>query len=624
MCGIAGMTYFDRRQPDYEQLRQMTALMHHRGPDDTGYFIEDGVGLGFKRLSIIDLEEGHQPLANEDETVWVVFNGEIYNFKYLRAQLQNRGHQFKTHSDTEVLVHLYEEYGSECVHHLRGMFAFAIWDKRKRELFCARDFFGIKPFFYYTDNEQFIFSSELKSVLAASGGKREIRSESLLNYLSFQYVPDPDTMFEHIKKLPPAHTLHLSAEGKITIKKYWDPMFEPVNRSIDDYIEELRAKLDDSVKHHLQSDVERGCFLSSGIDSTAIAAHMKRIEPIKTFSVGFEGPNNECGIARNTADQLGTEHYDHVISPKEYFEALPKAVWHLDEPVADPSAIALYFVAKLAKQHVTVVLSGEGADEIFGGYKMYREPLSLRPFDFLPLSAKRIMYQIFKRLPAGLKGRNTLLRGTTPLQERFFGNARLFSEDEKKQISLFSPELLERYENPVEIARTFYDRVSHLDASTQMQYIDLNLWMPGDILLKADKMTMAHSLELRVPFLDKEVFELARSIPTKYRLSNGTTKYVLRKAMEGMIPEQIVSRPKLGFPVPLRDWLRGPYANRILEQISGGHMDSFFNREAIHHLIDSHRSGQTDAARKIWAIYLFSLWHESIVQDRVSSAYVYN
>ena len=512
------------------------------------------------------------------------------------------------------MVHLYEEYGHDCVKHLRGMFSFAIWDQRKKELFCARDFFGIKPFYYFHDNQQFVFASEMKSILAAEGMHRVVRPESLFNYLTFQYIPDPHTMLQDIYKLPPAHYLHITREGKMTIQKYWEPMFEPVDRPIEDYIEELRFKLEDSVKHHLQSDVPRGCFLSSGIDSTSIAAQMRKIEPIKTFSVGFEGPNNECMIARQTASHLGTDHYDHMISPTEYFDALPRALYFQDEPVADPSAIALYFVSKLAKEHVTVVLSGEGADELFGGYRIYREPHSLRAFDYIPLAIKRILYQIFKKLPERTKGRNTLLRATTPLQERFLGNAFIFNEDIKAEITGWDSETLRSYESPVDIARAFYKQVKHLDPVTQMQYIDINLWMPGDILAKADKMTMAHSLELRVPFLDKEVFELARKIPTKYRLAHGTTKYVLRKAMEGLVPDSIVSRPKLGFPVPLRDWLKTEYADRLREKLDMASIEPYINKNKVWEMINKHRSSQGDYARKIWAIYVFSLWHQIFVE----------
>ncbi len=535
MCGITGVMYFEDREPSPELLKSMTDCIVHRGPDDIGFWSDNRIGLGFRRLSIIDLKEGHQPLANEDDTVWIAFNGEIYNYKYLRDSLQSKGHQFKTHTDTEVIVHLYEEYGEACVEKLRGMFGFVIWDRRKRLLFGARDHFGIKPFYYYHDGSRFLFGSEIKSLLAA-GVERSIHRESLLNYLTFQYVPEPDTMFDGIRKLPPGHTVTVTYDGQMSIRQYWDPMLAPEERSFEDCVEQIRSTLQDSVIHHMQSDVERGCFLSSGIDSTAIATLMRSIEPIRTFSVGFEGANNETVIARQTANAIDTEHYDKIITEADYFATLPKAVWHQDEPVADPSAIALYHVAQLAREHVTVVLSGEGADELFGGYRIYNEPNSLAPIERLPHGVKRMLHALARVLPEGFKGRNYLLRGTTPLEQRFLGNAKIFTEEMKADIVRADRELLRSYRNPLEVAKVFYDRSKHLDPVSRMQYIDMNLWLPGDILMKADKMTMAHSLELRVPFLDVELYEVARRIPAKYRIAQGTTKYVFRKAMEGSSP----------------------------------------------------------------------------------------
>ncbi|WNQ12619.1 asparagine synthase (glutamine-hydrolyzing) [Paenibacillus aurantius] len=621
MCGIAGLMHFDGREPAQEVLKSMTDIITHRGPDDSGFWSERGIGLGFRRLSIIDLAEGHQPLCNEDETVWIVFNGEIYNYKELRRILQDKGHVFRTHSDTEVIVHLYEEYGDECVKMLRGMFGFVIWDRNKRQLLGARDHFGIKPFYYHYNPDGFAFGSEIKSLLAAGVVDRAVRTESLMNYLTFQYVPEPDTMFEGIQKLPPAHYIKLTADGKMSLHRYWDPMFEPVQRPFGEYVEEIRAKLQDSVVHHLVSDVERGCFLSSGIDSTAIAAHIKRIEPLRTFSVGFEGPNNETTIASETAKALGTEHYAKMISQKDFFDVLPKAIWHQDEPVADPSAIALYHVAQLAREHVTVVLSGEGADELFGGYRIYREPLSLKPLEWLPLPLKRMLHGAASALPSSVKGRNYLLRASTPLEERFLGNAKIFSEDMKAGILNSGRELLSNYRNPIQIASEYYSKTRHQDPVTRMQYIDMNLWMPGDILMKADKMTMAHSLELRVPFLDKELFELTRRIPMEYRLAEGTTKYIFRKAMEGIIPDPILNRPKLGFPVPLRDWLKGPQGGLILEQIQAGGIGDYVNLTAVENMVTKHRNGEGDYARRIWVIYVFALWHATYMQEMPSRAF---
>lgn len=620
MCGITGVMYFDDQQPEQPLLQSMTDCIVHRGPDDFGFWSDRRIGLGFRRLSIIDLAEGHQPLCNEDETVWIAFNGEIYNYKYLRNMLIDRGHQFKTHSDTEVIVHLYEEFGEECVRQLRGMFGFVIWDRKRERLFGARDHFGIKPFYYFRDGRQFLFGSEIKSILAA-GVERSIDSESLLNYMTFQYVPEPNTMFRGIKKLPPGHYVTVSRDGDMDIRRYWDPMLEPEERPFAEYVEQIREALKDSVIHHMQSDVERGCFLSSGIDSTAIAAHMRRIEPIRTFSVGFDGPNNETVISRETAKTLDTEHYEKIITQEDYFATLPRAVWHQDEPVADPSAIALYHVAELARRHVTVVLSGEGADELFGGYRIYNEPLSLAPIERLPHSLKRLLHAVARLLPEGMYGRGYLLRGTTPLEERFLGNAKIFSEDMKAEVVRMDREMLRTYRNPVQVAKTFYDKTGHLDPVSRMQYIDMNLWLPGDILMKADKMTMAHSLELRVPFLDVELYEVARRIPAKYRIAEGTTKYIFRKAMEGIIPDAILHRPKLGFPVPMRDWLKGAAGDRVLEEIASGGIEDYIRIEAMQAMLKKHRDGQGDYSRRLWTIYMFALWHATYMEDMSEKAY---
>ncbi|MGX4587345.1 asparagine synthase (glutamine-hydrolyzing) [Paenibacillus chitinolyticus] len=620
MCGITGIMYFEDREPSVSMLQQMTDVIHHRGPNDSGFWTENRIGLGFRRLSIIDIAEGHQPLCNEDESVWIIFNGEIYNYKSLRSMLQDRGHVFRTNSDTEVIVHLYEEFGEECVKHLRGMFGFAIWDRRKKQLFAARDHFGIKPFYYQYNDRQLLFGSEIKSLVASGSVSPSIRTESLMNYLTFQYVPEPNTMFEGIQKLPPAHYIKASFDGEMSIHRYWDPMFEPVDRPFGEYVEQIRETLKDSVVHHMVSDVERGCFLSSGIDSTAIAAHMRQIEPIRTFSVGFEGPNNETLIAAETAKALGTEHYSKIITREDFFNTLPKAVWHQDEPVADPSAIALYHVAQLAREHVTVTLSGEGADELFGGYRIYREPLSLAPLESLPLSVRRMLHRLVKMLPAGMKGRNYLLRGTTPLEERFLGNAKIFTEDMKAEVLRVDSEMFKRYQNPFQIAAQYYDKTKHQDPVTRMQYIDMNLWMPGDILMKADKMTMAHSLELRVPLLDKELFEVARRIPTKYRIAEGTTKHIFRKAMEGIVPDFILNRPKLGFPVPLRDWLKGPTGSTMVEQIKASGIEDYVKIDAIERMAKLHQNGQGDYARRLWTIYMFALWHATYMQETTKKA----
>lgn len=618
MCGIAGLMYFDEQKPSLAVLENMTRSMEHRGPDDSGIWIEKQIGLGFRRLSIIDLEDGGQPLSNENESIWIVFNGEIYNYKTLREDLIQRGHRFKTESDTEVIVHLYEEYGDDCVHHLRGMFAFAIWDCNRKRLFAARDYFGIKPFYYALDGKRFVFASEIKSILHSGTVDAQLNTESLFHYLTFQYTPDPATMFEHIYKLPPAHRIVVEKDGKAKISRYWETVFEPQDIPFSDVVEQVRETLKESVKQHIHSDVKRGCLLSSGIDSTAVAALMRSFEPIKTFSVGFAGKINETEVAQETAKALGTEHYAKVISKEEYFATVPKAVWNQDEPVADPSAIALYHVAALAREHVSVVLSGEGADELFGGYRIYREPLALRPIAVLPDFVKRGLHRLAALLPDGMKGRNYLLRATTPLERRFLGNARIFSEEMKAELFVGGRLDGAMLPDPFQLAQTFYRETEGLDDVTRMQHIDLNLWMPGDILAKADKMTMAHSLELRVPFLDKELFEVARKIPAKYRIAEGTTKYVFRKAMEGIVPDFILHRPKLGFPVPLRSWLCEAEGDQVREQIVSGSARQYFNSAYVERMFKLHRDGKVDFSRHLWTLYIFSLWHEQFLASEWS------
>lgn len=616
MCGIAGVVYFDGREPRQELLERMVEAVGHRGPDDRHYWTGPGAGLGFNRLSIIDVQDGRQPMSNEEDTLWIVFNGEIYNYPELRAELIAKGHRFKTRTDTEVILHLYEEYGEGSVLHLRGMFSFVVWDRSRRQCFAARDHFGIKPFYYYCDSHKLLFASEIKSILQADGFPAEVKPDSLYHYLTYQYVPEPETMFENIYKLPPAHTLSLDGRtGKMTIRRYWEPMFEPTRLSRTDCIDGIREKLAESVSRHMQSDVSRGCFLSSGIDSTAIASYLSRIEPIKTFSVGFEGPRDETVVSGLTARSLGTEHYAKMITSREFFEAVPKAVWHQDEPVADPSAIALYHVAELAHRHVTVVLSGEGADELFGGYRIYREPNALRPVAWLPQRAKRLINRLASRLPDGLTGRNYLLRGTTPIEERFIGNARIYSEAAKRELLLGEEPFSPSCGNSCGLAGEFYERCQHLDPVSRMQYIDLNLWLPGNILMKADKMTMAHSLELRVPFLDKELFEFVRQIPASYRIARGTTKHILRQAMEGVVPDFVRHRPKLGFPVPLRDWLHTREGDWMVEQIEGSGSDMFFSKHAARTMLEKHRRGMGDYSRRLWVLYIFSLWYSTFIRE---------
>jgi len=586
--------------------------MVHRGPDDDGFFMDRGVGLSFRRLSIIDLEGARQPIANEDESIQMICNGEIYNYQPLRKELQEKGHFFRTAGDTETIIHLYEEYGKDSVHHLRGMFAFILWDNRTETFFAARDHFGIKPLYYTYDKEKLVCSSELKSLLLASNVPPRLDLQSLVYYLTFQYVPDPRTMLEDVWKLPPAHRL-IAQNGSVQVERYWLPEFKPVKKPLAKIRQEIREVLQESVRLHMQSDVPVGCFLSSGIDSTAIAALMRQLQPIKTFSVGFEG-NNECSIARLTATELQTQHYEWLISEEEYFNVVNGCIRFQDDPVADPSAIALYLVAKMAAQHVKVVLSGEGADELFGGYRIYQEPIALSPLQWMPQPFKETLHKLVGKMPC-FQGKNYLLRATTPLEDRFVGNAKLFTDEVYDVIN--RKRLLNRSDlrNAFQWARQYYDQVQGMDDITKMQYIDINLWMPGNILAKADKMTMAHSLELRVPFLDREVFAVAGSIPARYLVDRTTTKRALREAMQGIVPSHVIDRPKLGFPVPIRDWLRGKRGNACLALIQSSGICQFLNKDYITWLVQQHQSEAADYSRKIWSIYVLAQWYNFFIEE---------
>ncbi|PWK06292.1 asparagine synthase (glutamine-hydrolyzing) [Tumebacillus permanentifrigoris] len=618
MCGIVGLFNKTGQPVDQSVLERMSDQIVHRGPDDMGVHLQDNIGLGFRRLSIIDLEGGHQPLSNEDGTVWISFNGEIYNYQEIRRWLLERGHQFKTDSDTEVIVHLYEEKGVDCVKELRGMFSFAIYDSKNRHVMVARDHFGIKPCYYTETDDAILWGSEIKSLLEHPGVRREVNPESFWNYLTFQYAPDPLTMFKGIHKLPAAHYMVIK-DGKIrAMERYWDLKFEEEQRPLSYYVEGTREIVRNSVQAHMNSDVPRGAFLSSGVDSSTIVALLKEMEQVKTFTVGFEGAGgqSELAYARETAKILGTEHRDVTITAQQYLEALPKLMFHQDEPIADPSAIGLYFVSELASQFITVVLSGEGADEVFGGYTIYREPLSLKMFDYLPLSVRRSLGSMASMLPEGLKGRSFMMRGSKTLQERFVGNAFIFGEQMKEEFVRLNPETmnLRRY---LDITQPHYDRASNYDPVTQMQYIDFHTWLPGDILMKADKMTMANSLELRVPFLDKEVFEFASKIPMEYRLMNGTTKYVLREAVKDILPREVAERPKLGFPIPTRQWLRNEHYNWARELIDSSNVDHLINKKFVLNLLEEHKNGVRDNARKVWTVLMFLLWHQIYVERSV-------
>ncbi|HEZ7986291.1 MAG TPA: asparagine synthase (glutamine-hydrolyzing) [Ruminococcus sp.] len=614
MCGIVGFT--NNIDNSNTVIKEMMDRIKHRGPDAEGEYIDDGIALGHRRLSIIDVSsQGDQPIFNEDGSLVLVFNGEIYNYKIIREKLTEAGHVFKTNTDTEVLIHGYEEYGEKLLNMLRGMFSFVIWDKNKKELFGARDFFGIKPMYYAVMDKTFIFGSEIKSFLAHPHFKMELNTKALENYLTFQYSPTSETFFKNVHKLLPAHYFRFK-DGKITIKRYWDVNFsEDSKPSLDEWVNRISDIFHDSVEAHKIADVEVGSFLSSGVDSSYVAAVA---DVDKTFTVGFGNDEkyNEIGWAKNFSKAIGKENSSKVITPEEYWNSLSMIQYHMDEPLADPSAVALYFVCNIASKKLKVVLSGEGADEIFGGYNVYSDPDGTL-YDKLPRSLKRGIGALAQKLPAK-RGVNFFVRKGKDVEERFIGNAYMFTPEQRRELLNIRTDA----PDPTTITKQYFNIVKDKDDVTKMQYLDLHMWMAGDILLKADKMSMANSLELRVPFLDKEVMAVAEKIPTKYRVTHsaGTdetkyiTKYAMRLAAKKDTPEQTAktaAKKKLGFPVPIRVWLReDKYYNIVSEAFNSESGKKFFNTPMLMKLLDDHKNGKTDNSRKIWTVFIFLVWYK--------------
>jgi asparagine synthase (glutamine-hydrolysing) len=616
MCGFIGCVHdesVELRDTDKQLFKNMNDIITHRGPDDDGFYEDDHIQFGFRRLSIIDLESGHQPLTYENERYWIIFNGEIYNYVELRNELLEAGLTFETSSDTEVILALYSYHKEKAVDKLRGMFSFVIWDKEEQCLLGARDPFGIKPFFYREEENRTFFASEKKSILLAMEND-VLNYEAVQHYMTYQFVPEPETMTVGIKKLEPGHYFIKKIGQPLDIKRYWKASFKPIQKSEDDFVKEIRNVLFDSVNVHMRSDVPVGSFLSGGIDSSIIASMAKQYNPnIQTFSVGFERNGfSEIDVAKETAEKLGVENISYVITPEEYMNELPKIMWHLDDPLADPACVPLYFVAREARKHVTVVLSGEGADELFGGYNIYREPQSLEVFNKIPTVGKSLLKALANILPEGVKGKSFIERGVTPMEERYIGNAKMYTETEKK-------DLLPQYKQGLDytqITKPLYSETIGYDPVDRMQYIDIHTWMRGDILLKADKMTMAHSLELRVPFLDKEVFRVASNIPTSLKTANNTTKYILRKAVEGIVPNHVLDRKKLGFPVPIRHWLKDEMHDWAKQIIRDSHTDHIINKHYVLNLLEEHCQGKLDHSRKIWTVLVFMIWHAVYLEEK--------
>lgn len=611
MCGFVGFT--NTINDASVIIEKMMDRIRHRGPDSDGKYVDDAVAMGFRRLSIIDLSEnGSQPLFNEDKSIVLTFNGEIYNYQPLRDELIAKGHTFVTKTDSEVLIHGYEEWGTDLLNKLRGMFAFVICDKKNNRLFGVRDFFGIKPMYYAVMGETFMYGSEIKSFLEHPHFKKELNENALENYLTFQYSPTNKTFFKNVYKLPAAHYF-IYENGKVDVKRYWEIKFDADDKpKLEEWVEKISETFTDSVKAHKIADVEVGSFLSSGVDSSYVAAVA---DVDKTFTVGFGSDEkyNEIGYAKEFSKYIGKVNKSKVISGEEYWDNFAKIQYHMDEPLADPAAVALFFVCQLAAKDVKVVLSGEGADEIFGGYNVYSEP-GATAYDRLPMGLRRGIANLASKMP-DMKGRNFLVRKGRYLEERFIGNAFMFTPEQRKEILKIKTDA----QSPMAITKPFYDKVSDKDAVTKMQYLDLHLWMTGDILLKADKMSMAHSLELRVPFLDKEVMALAQRIPTKFRVTRKahtedmtyTTKYAMRLAALKSCPPITANKKKLGFPVPIRVWLKeDKYYDIVKTAFSSEAAEKFFNTDKIIKLLDDHRADKADYSRKIWTVFTFLVWYD--------------
>lgn len=604
MCGICGFTgeVIDRN----ETIHKMTEVITHRGPDSDGFFLDDRISMGFRRLSIIDLEAGSQPIYNEDKSLVLTFNGEIYNYRDLRKELIEAGHKFYTETDSETLIHGFEEWGTDLLNKLRGMFGFAIYNKKDGSVFIARDFFGIKPMHYTLIDGELVYGSEIKSILCHPKFVKKFNTRALDTYLSFQYAVPPETFFEGVYCLLPGHYMWYR-DGKVETTRYFEARFNPDESLTEEQaVNEIEKVFENSVNAHKIADVEVGCFLSSGVDSSYVSTYFA---DQKTFTVGFDFglKYNEISWAQRLSEKIGVEHHTKIIGSEEFWDAVPKVQYHMDQPLADPSCIALYFVSKLASEYVKVVLSGEGADELFGGYTVYNDPRVFKVYQtIVPYCVRRGIYKLVSKLP-DIKGRDYLMRATHPLEERFIGNAFMYDMKEKQEI-LKDPSIATC---PQDITKKFYDRVKDYDDVTKMQYLDINLWMVGDILLKADRMSMANSLELRVPFLDKEVFKVASKLPTRLRVNKHNTKYAMRKAAQRHMPEETAEKEKLGFPVPTRVWLRDEkYYNVVKDMFNSDISKKFFKPEQLIAWLDEHYSGKEDNSRKVWTIYVFLVWYK--------------
>ncbi|MDS0525096.1 asparagine synthase (glutamine-hydrolyzing) [Clostridium sp. SHJSY1] len=609
MCGYVSVFIKNNSfKLNKEKVIECLKYIEHRGPDDIGIYEDDSSILGFRRLSIIDLENGHQPFKKDSYEI--VFNGEIYNYKNIKENLELKGYDFKTDSDTEVLLTDYIEKKEKLLYDLRGMFAFLIYNRQTKEIFGARDQFGIKPLYYINDENLIAFASEYKALVALIENP-SVDENSLQKYLSFQYVPGEDTMIKEIKKVPPAHYFTI-INNEINFQRY-----HKINFQADDTIDkqDVYNVMVDSVNSHMISDVEVGAFLSGGVDSSIIATIASKKNPkIKSFTVGFDVEGyDEIDVAKKTSEELSIENIHIKVGEEDYINAIKDVVYKFDDPVADPSAVGLYFLSKEASKHVKVVLSGEGSDELFGGYNIYKEYFPLKKIIKLPNLIKRFIKFFVRKLPK-IKGKDYFLRGTTPLEERYIGNAKIFDNNEAEKV-LINYNSDNNYEK---VTKEIYDncRRKGYDYVTTMQNVDIHTWLSGDILAKGDKMSMANSIELRVPFLDKEVLKVAEKIPLRKRVSRKNTKLLLRDAFRSLVPKHVVDRKKLGFPTPIRVWLKSELGEVVKKTIKDSKTDNYINKDYVMHLLDEHIKDRKDNSRKIWTIFIFSLWHQIYIEGK--------
>lgn len=606
MCGIVG--FYDGEDNKEQTIKKMTDKIAHRGPDSDGYYTDENIALGHRRLSIIDLSNGMQPMFSENKNLVVIFNGEIYNYKELQEELKEKGYNFSTNSDTEVLIYGYAEWKEELPKRLRGMFAFAIWDKENKTLFCSRDNFGIKPLYYYKDDDVFMFASEIKALLEYPKFKKVLNKELIGAYLTFGFTPTAETLFKGVFCLEPGHSLTLS-NNEIKIEQYFDISFEEKDITFEEAIEEISNTMKDSVKAHMISDVEVGSFLSSGIDSSYIVSLAR---PDKTYTIGYnDSKYSEISYAENLAEKLGINNTSRELEKGDYIKAVGKILYHMDEPSSDPSIISLYYVSNLAKKYVKVALSGEGADEFFGGYNTYREGEDFKLYNKIPYFIRHFLAVIIRNFP-DFKGRDFIVRRGTKLEEEYVGVNRVFSDKEVCKVLKFK----DTVENK-EITKPTLDKVKDKSNIIKMQLIDIKHWLVRDILLKSDKMTMANSIEVRLPFVDKEVFKMANSLKSEYKVSKTDTKVALREAAKKDIPTEAYKKKKLGFPVPIREWMREEdIYQEIKKTLSQDFVKELFNQDYVLNMLEQHKNNKKDNYRKIWSIYSFIKWYEIFFLDK--------